>query len=67
VTGPRFTLPVLAALLADTGEAPQRDCCRPHGIPIDRRLCPPDSETTDRFAALAAEIDGWAMFDRSPL
>ena len=36
-------------------EAPQVDCCRPHGIPFDRALCPPDDAVTDALAAVAAE------------
>lgn len=61
MAGPAITLTVLAALLADVGEAPHVDCCRPHGIRFDRSACPPDDEVTDRFAALAAEIEGWAL------
>lgn len=61
MSGPIITLGVLDVLLADTGEAPHVDCCRPHGIPFDRAACPPDDEVTDRVAALAAEIAGWSL------
>lgn len=41
----------------DDAEAPRTDLCRPHGIPFNRDNLPPDDEITDRFAALAADID----------
>lgn len=50
--------PLPPDLFADNGdEAPHVDSCRPHGIPIDRTLCPPDDHITDLFASLAASID----------
>lgn len=35
--------------------APQVDCARPHGIPIDRTLCPPD----DRLTELRCAVSVW--------
>lgn len=33
------------------------DRCRPHGIPFDRSLCPPDDEHTDALAEILGRID----------